>query len=397
MLYLFFIIVIGMPLLCAEFALGRDSRSNALDAFVSISGKKGWGALGVLGIVTSIMIFSFYSVVAGWTLEYGYLSVSRGFESSDVSELHRMFNEFIASPWMQLGCTWLFVAVNCVVLMRGVRAGIEKLSNFLMPLLFLLLIIFCVNSLMLPGAKAGLDFLFAPDFSMITPRLVVSAMGQAFFSLSLGLGCMLTYGSYFKETTNIPRTTATIISLDTLVALMSGVIIFPAVFSFGMSPQAGPTLVFETLPSIFGALPGGNVFATLFFVLLFIASLTSTVSMAEISISFFNERFGISRRGATLLTCSIAFVLSGLCALSFGPLSNFTIASFTIFNFFDFTASNILLPVGGFFTAIFAGWVYSRDRFGRQLGQRRDDWLVKTMQFLLRYLIPAMLVLILIS
>lgn len=383
----------------AEFSIGRDCRSNAFDAFVNVSGKKSWGLLGVLAIVASIMIFSFYSVVAGWTLEYSYLSVTTGFEPSESGDLHTVFNQFLSSPWKQLGCTWLFILLNYFVLVRGIRSGIEKISNVLMPILFIILIGFCVNSLMLPDVDRGLGFLFAPDFSAVTPSVVLGAMGQAFFTLSLGLGCMLTYGSYFKPTTNLPRTTLAIAGLDTLVAIMAGVIIFPAVFSFGVSPQSGPTLVFEILPAIFGAMPGGVVFAPLFFVLLFIASLTSTISLAEISISFCAEHFGWSRAKATRVITVIAIVLSGLCALSFGPLGNVKVFAMTIFNFFDFTSSNLMLPVGGLCTAIFAGWIYPRTRFGRQLSipHDRQSRLLAPSRFLLRYVIPVALLLILLS
>lgn len=396
-LYLFFILLIGIPLLCAEFSIGRDSRSNAADAFATLSSNKSWGMIGMLGIFTSILILSFYSVVAGWTVEYTYLSVARGFQSSDSSTLHSLFNSFLISPWKQLICTWLFLIINYFALVRGVQRGIEKLSNLLMPILFLILVVFCVNSIFLPGAAEGLKFLLTPDFSVITPKVVLSAMGQAFFSLSLGLGCMLTYGSYFKTSTNIPRTAFTIAGLDTLVAILAGIIIFPAVFSFGMSPQAGPTLVFEVLPSIFGALPGGAVLAFLFFILLFIASLTSTISLAEISISFCCEKFNWSRIKATTVIILIVFLLSGICALSFGPLSDFKIFAMTIFNLFDFSSSNILLPIGGFLTSIFAGWVYSSKQFGRQLTlpAESDSKMLPVMRFLLRYLIPIMLLIIL--
>lgn len=396
LLYLFFILLIGFPLLCAELSIGRDYHSNAVKAFALVTGRRSWGWLGLLGVAASIMILSFYSVVAGWTVEYTVLSVTRGFESTDTSTLHSIFNSFLSSPWQQIGCTWFFILINYFVLARGVTAGIERLSNILMPVLFLLLLVFCVNSLLLPDSMHGLRFMFAPDFSSIHPRTVLSAMGQAFFSLSLGLGCMLTYGSYFKDSTNIPRTAFTIASLDTLVAILAGVIIFPAVFSFGLSPEAGPTLVFETLPSIFGVMPGGMIFAPLFFILLFIASLTSTVSLGEISISFFSEHFGWSRQRATMAMTIIILLLSVPCALSFGPLKDVTVFSQSIFTLFDFTSSNIMLPVGGFFTALIAGWIYSPERFNRQLSlpEDRRSRLLPSVRFLLRYLIPIALLFI---
>ncbi len=392
LIYLFFIAIVGVPLMCAEFSMGRDSRSNAVRAFASLTGKKYMGIVGVLGILSSVLILSFYSVVAGWTIEYTVLSVTRGFDSADVSSLHSLYNSFIASPTKALGYTWLFLLINYFALARGVRKGIERLSNFLMPVLFLILVVFCINSLLLPDAHKGLEFLFAVDFSHVTTSTVLSAMGQAFFSLSLGLGCMLTYGSYFKESTRIPRTAVTIAGLDTLVAILAGIIIFPAVFSFGMSPTAGPTLVFETLPAIFGAMPGGKFLAPLFFLLLFIASLTSTISMAEISISFCSERFRWSRKRASAAVIGLCAILGAFCALSFGPMADFKIFSLTVFNLFDFASSNVLLPIGGLCTALIAGWVYSPARFKKQLQVRPT--LFAAIRFLLRYIIPVCIALI---
>lgn len=393
LIYLFFIVIVGAPLLCAEFAMGRDSRANAVRTFASLTGKKSMGAIGIMGIIGSVLILSFYSVVAGWTIEYTVFSFTRGFKATDVSTLHSLFNSSIASPGKALFYTWLFLFINFLALSRGVRKGIERLSNLLMPLLFLILIVFCVNSLMLPQAGKGLEFLFAADFSQVSVSTVLSAMGQAFFSLSIGLGCMLTYGSYFKDSTNIPRTAVSIAALDTLVAILSGIIIFPAVFSFGMSPTAGPTLVFETLPAIFGVMTGGDILAPLFFILLFIASLTSTISMAEISISFCTERFLWSRRRASATVICLSTLLGGICALSFGPMANVEIFSLTFFNLFDFASSNILLPIGGVCTSLIAGWIYPPERFARQLSLTGSP-LFPILRFLLRYIIPLCILLI---
>lgn len=396
LIYLFFIVIVGVPLLCAEFAMGRDSRSNAVRTFASLTGKRSMGAVGIMGIVASVLILSFYSVVAGWTIEYTVFSFTRGFKSTDVDTLHSLFNSSIASPGKAIFYTWIFLFINFMALSRGVRKGIERLSNMLMPVLFIILLIFCVNSLMLPDADRGLQFLFAADFSKVSVSTVLSAMGQAFFSLSIGLGCMLTYGSYFKDSTNIPRTAVSIAALDTLVAVLSGIIIFPAVFSFGMSPTAGPTLVFETLPAIFGVMTGGEILAPLFFILLFIASLTSTISMAEISISFCTERFHWSRKKASAAVIGLSMILGGLCALSFGPLADVEIFSLTFFNLFDFASSNVLLPLGGVFASLIAGWAYPRRRFAAQLSMTHSK-LFPIIRFLLRYIIPLCILLIFIN
>lgn len=265
-----------------------------------------------------------------------------------------------------------------------------------MPIFFLLLVAFCINSFTLPGFSEGINYLFHPDFSKITPSVVLGALGQAFFSLSLGLGCMMTYGSYFSDKNRLGKTAATTAILDTLVAILAGVIIFPAVFSFGLSPQAGPTLVFEVLPHIFNQLPGGMWWSTLFFLLLFLASLTSTVSMSEISISYFCEERGMSRGTATATTALISLIGALLCALSFGMLSDFTIFGKNFFNLFDYVSSNIALPLGGMGCAIFTGWLIKRKFISDQL---TDNGTFKfrfigTLIFFLRWICPIAIFLI---
>jgi NSS family neurotransmitter:Na+ symporter len=252
--------------------------------------------------------------------------------------------------------TVVFLLINSAIMLRGVRSGIERASNIFMPLLFLILLIFCANSLTLPASKEGLYFLFHPDFSKVDSSMLIGAMGQAFFSLSLGLGTMMTYSSYFSDSTPLVKSAVTTASLDTLVAILAGIIIFPAVFTYGCEPAAGPKLVFEVLPTIFQQMPVGNVWAVLFFLLLFLASLTSTISMSELCIAFFCEQLGMSRRNATLFNTALVIVLGTLCALSFGSLSGFTIFGLNIFSVFDYLSSNILLPLGGMLISLFVGW-----------------------------------------
>ncbi|MDE7092589.1 MAG: sodium-dependent transporter, partial [Muribaculaceae bacterium] len=257
--------------------------------------------------------------------------------------------------------------------------------------LFILLIIFCVNSLMLPGASEGLSFLFNPDFSKVTPSVMIGAMGQAFFSLSLGLGCLITYSSYFKKDTPLLKTAGIMASIDTMVAILAGIIIFPAVFTFGMEPAAGPRLVFEILPSIFTQLPGSTIWSTLFFFLLFLASLSSTISMSEISIAYLVDEFKMSRRKATTIIISIAMVLGVLCALSFGSLSGVKVFGLAFFNLFDYVSSNILLPIGGMLISIFVGYVLDRNIVKKELmpkSSRRELVGMHLVIFCLRYIAP---------
>lgn len=388
---LFFVFVIGIPVVCAEFIIGRHTGLNIRGAFKKLAPGKSWSILGYMGILASILILSFYSVVAGWTLEYLRLSIIGFGGESSVESLHSRFDTFATSDISPVICTLLFLFINYVIVIRGVQRGIERMSNIMMPMLFVLLAIFCINSLTLPGASDGLSFLFNPDFSKVTPSVMIGAMGQAFFSLSLGLGCLITYSSYFKKDTPLLKTAGIMASLDTLVAILAGVIIFPAVFTFGMEPAAGPRLVFEILPSVFNHLPGSAIWSTLFFFLLFLASLSSTISMSEISIAYLVDELSMSRRKATTIVIVTAMILGSLCALSFGSLSGITIFNLTFFNLFDYVSSNILLPLGGMFISIFVGYILDRTVVMKELAPdstRRGLFGARLVVFCLRYIAP---------
>lgn len=359
-IYLFIIFVVGIPVITAEFIIGRHTGSNIAGAFHKLARNRSWSWVGYIGLTSSLMILSFYSVVAGWTLEYIYQSII-GFSGMHTQEaLHTQFDAFSTSNWRPLMWAIIFLTINLWILLRGVQKGIERMSNIMMPALFIILIIFCINSLTMSGAKEGLTFLFKPEFSKIDSSVLMGAMGQAFFSLSLGLGCLITYSSYFNRQTRLVRSASIIAGLDTMVAILAGVIIFPAIFTYGLQPEAGPKLVFEILPSIFLDLPGGMIWSTLFFILLFFASLTSTISMSEISIAYFVEEKKMSRRKATWVNYFIAVVFGSLCALSFGYLNHIQLCGKTIFDLFDFISSNILLPIGGMAISIFVGWVLDK-------------------------------------
>lgn len=397
--YLCFIFAFGIPILCAEFMIGRGTHSNIFGAFRQLRSSGKWHWVGYIGIVASIMILSFYSVVAGWTLEYLYQSITGALNLNSQEAYHAQFQQFSTHPWRPLLWTILFLIVNFVIVIRGVQKGIERMSNIMMPILFLILIIFCVNSLLMPGAKEGLEFLFSPDFSKIDSSVMVSAMGQAFFSLSLGLGTMMTYASYFSKETHIVKSATITACLDTTVAILSGVIIFPAVFTFGVSPTQGPALVFEVLPNIFNQLPGGSLWSILFFFLLFIASLSSTISMSEVSIAYFTEEKKMSRNKATILNTAIALIFGTLCALSFNCLDNITIAGMTIFSIFDYVSSNILLPAGGMFISFFAGWLLDRSFIHDQLTNNGSVKVrvTKAIIFSLKYVAPTGIILVFLS
>lgn len=388
--YIFFIIILGLPVICSEFVLGRAARSNEFRAFGKFSNGKIWKVVPIMNIVASVMIISFYSVIAGWTTYYFIESLTGAIGHSNQIDYHATFGSFISSPFTPLAFTYVFLLINNFVMLKGVTKGIEKASNILMPILFLLVLAFCINSLFMPEAGAGLEFLFKPDFSKITPRVVLGALGQAFFSLSIGLGCLLTYASYFSSKTNLVKTAVTTAGVDTFVAILSGIIIFPAVFSFGFSSEQGPTLVFEVLPSIFNQMPLGQVWASLFFFLLMVASLTSTISMSEISISYFSEEFKMKRHPATWLSTFIAIFFGTFCCLSFGPLKDFKLFDMTVFDIFNTLSSDIILPIGGMCVAIFVGWILPKQITKNQLTNDGKIHLpiLKPLIFAIRWIAP---------
>lgn len=393
--YIGFVLLIGVPLLCAEFCMGRDTRSNIFGAYRKLLPGSHWFYAGYIGILASVLILSFYSVVAGWTIEYCLSSLFGQLDFSDTATGHNQFTD-MTTGWRPVMWTVIFLVCNFLILIGGVTKGIERASNILMPLLFLLLVVFCINSFTMPAFSEGIEFLFKPDFSKINAGVLLGALGQAFFSLSLGLGCMMTYASYFNDKTRLGRTAVTTALLDSVVAILAGVIIFPAVFSFGISPEAGPTLVFETLPFIFSQLPAGQVWSTLFFLLLFLASLTSTVSMSEIPIAYLCEEKKMSRKKATVIASLIGLVGGLICALSFGPISDVTICGMTFFSLFDYLSSNICLPVGGMICSLFVGWKVNQKIIKAQFTDRGAFKfpLLKLLVFFLRWVCPIAIFLI---
>lgn len=391
LIYILFVFAIGVPIICSEFLIGRSSHSNVLGAFQKLERKGSkWHLISYVGILSSLMILSFYSVVAGWTLEYTIQSVTGGLKDSSPDYLANYFQEFTTQSNRSLMWTIVFLLLNYLIIRKGLKNGIERMSNIMTPLLFVILLVFCVNSLMMPGAADGLKFLFVPDFSKITPKVMLGALEQAFFSLSLGVSTLITYASYFKKDVPLVRSASIVAGLDTLFAIVAGLIIFPALFTYGIEPTEGPKLVFEVLPYIFSQTPGGQIWATAFFFLLFLASITSTISMSEISISFFCEEWKMTREKASMLNTVIAIVFGSLCALSFGAAADWKIFGMTVFDLFNFTTANLLMPVCGIVFAIFAGWFMDKKLVRSQL--TNDETLkvrtYKSIVFSLRYIAP---------
>jgi len=396
LVYICCILVMGIPVILSEFIIGRSTHSNMKAALRRLSPGKKYYLFTYVCIIGSFVVIGFYSVVCGWIIEYLYQAAMGNLDGHTSQEYCIMFNSLVASPWRCVGWTLLFLVLNFMVMSRGIEKGIERVSSIMMPLLFLILIIFCVKSLSLPGAKKALNFLFYPDFSELTMRGVLDALGQAFLSLSIGISCLVTYSSYFKDDASLTKDAATVGLLDTMVAILSGVMIFPAVFTFGVEPTAGPRLIFEVLPGIFQQMTGGYFWALLFFLLVFFASLTSTISLSEIPITFMIEEHKMSRPRAITWTAFFTVILAVLAALSFNVLDDIKLWGKNIFDMMDYAASNIFMLLGGLFTAVYVGWIMDRKIIHQQLtnnGQlkgRMESYFI----FCLRYVAPVSIVFI---
>ncbi|MCK9254156.1 MAG: sodium-dependent transporter [Bacteroidales bacterium] len=363
LIYIFFVIIIGIPVMMSEFVIGRRSGSNAMGSFRKLAPKTSWWLVGLMGIIAAFVILAFYSTVSGWTLEYIFQAFKNSFSGKTHGQLSNDFNNFTASSFHPILWQIVVMAITAFIVFRGVSKGIEKASKILMPLLLVLIIAVCVRSLTLPGASKGLEFLFKPDFSKITFKVVLMALGQAAFSLSIGMGALITYGSYIRKDTPLLGTSFQVAAADTIIAILSGVMVFPALFALGGESTGGPGLVFITLPGIFQSMPGGYVFGILFFVLIFLAALTSTISVLEVVVAYFKEDFKISRLKATLIATISISILGIFCTLSFGPLKNVKLFDKTIFGLADYVSANILLTFGALLIVIFTGWYLGKSKF----------------------------------
>lgn len=405
LVYVICVILFGIPVMLGEFAIGRAGRSDAIGSYKKLSPGTPWWITGCLGIICSYLILTFYTVVSGWTLEYLFQSFSGelftpipGVENGSNLQFADRMEEYVAGIWPPMVWTWITIGICFVVLCMGVQKGIERVSNILMPLLFLILIILCVTAMTLPKASEGLAYFFHPDFSKITPKVWISALGQAFFSLSLGMGTLITYGSYFRKDTNLTRTAFTVSLLDMSVAILVGMIIFPGVMSFGLEGESfgGSALVFVTFPEIFNRMWCPQLWSVLFFILLSVAALTSSISIAEVSIAYFSNHFKMKRIPATLLVLGPLMVLSALSSLSNGVLSDLTLFGYTIFGACDALTANILMPLGALLMAIYLGWFAPKGLLNDQLtnGGTLRNKLAGPVTFLLKWVTPILIIII---
>lgn len=405
--YIGCVLLLGIPIMMSEFIIGRHTHTNTAGAYRKLAPGTSWKWVGRLGVLSGFVILSYYSVVAGWTAEYTALAITNYFDGKGANDFPAIFAKFVSNPWLSVSLMLAFMIVTHVIVIRGVKSGIEKFSKVMMPALFVILIILAVCSVMLPGASQGLEFLLKPDFSKITGSTVLSAMGQAFFSLSLGLGCLCTYASYFGNDTNIGKTALNVSIIDTFVAVMSGFIIFPAVFNAGYtlsSEDIGPSLLFITMPNVFqqafGSMPVLSYgVSALFYFLLVVAALTSTISMHEVVTAYVSEEFTMTRRKAATIVTIACSTVGVFCALSFGPLDGFKLFGMTLFDLFDYVSSNIFLPVGGMFIALFVGWYLDKKIVRDEItnnGTLRTPYL-RLVIFILRYVAPIAIGIILLN
>lgn len=403
--YLILLFLICLPVLMTEMMLGRRSRSNATRVYDRLGAPK-WRPVGLFTLITPIMILGFYNVVGGWSVKYLAESLMFHFQSPD-ADYSAAFSGFISSTWAPVIYTLVFLGITSAVILGGVQKGIERFSKPMMTLLILMIIVIAIRAVTLPGAGAGVRYLLVPDFHRITGKVMVTALGQAFMSMSIGIGILLTYGSYVKSDEDIVQTSVYTGVIDTVFAVIAGLAIIPAVFAIaqmnGAEPavNAGPGLVFITLPSVFASMPGGQVIAILFFVALLLAAVTSAMSLMEVLVSYFIEEWKVSRKGAVVVSIAICTVLGVLCSLSQGVLADVKIAGMNIFDFFDVVSSDFFITVGAFFMVVFAGWKFRKDDFMDELSCHGTSdvpaWMLNVVYFLLKWIAPLGILIIMAS
>lgn len=399
-IYLLCVIFLCLPMMFSEFIVGRRSQSDAVTAFQKLAPGTKFHLVGLMGVIASFLIVSFYCVVGGWGVKYFMDACLLRFSSEAAAGTAESYTSFISGAVPPIVYLFIFLALNAVVVFLGVKKGIESFSKVMMPILFLLMVVIAVRSLTLPGASAGLEYLFKADFSKVTSKTVVAAMGQAFFSLSLGVGTIITYASYVDKNENILRCSSVAALSDTVFALIAGCAIIPAVFAFGLSPNEGPGLLFVTLPYIFSNMPFGGLAAILFFLALILAALTSSISLLEVVISYVSQHFKVNR--TIVVACSFVCVmaLGSLCSLSLGAAPGIRLFGKSLFDLFDYISANILMTGGSILITVFVGWKLGKKTIMEELTNRGSikvpDWVLNVICFVIRYVAPlAVLVIVL--
>jgi len=400
LIYVAAVVTIAVPIVMAELLIGRRARRSPVNSFRRLAEQSGasraWQVAGWLGVVAAFLILSFYSVIAGWAIAYVPKLASGAFSGADAALTADRFSHLLASPWELLLWHTVFMALTVFIIARGVQNGIESAVKFLMPTLFCMLLLMVAYAAVAGDFDTGLRFMFAVDFSKVDGGVVLSAVGQAFFSVSVAMGLLITYGAYLPETVDIPRAALIIAMADTLVAVLAGLAIFPLVFGNSLDPAEGPGLIFVTLPIAFGNMPAGSIFGTLFFVLLVFAALTSSIALLEPAVSWAEEHSKIKRSVSATVTGVLVWITGLLSLFSFNLLRDFKplelgpLAGKTLFDLLDYFTSNLMLPVGGILISLFAGWALGSDLTRKELGMG-DGPMFKAWQFLVRFVVPLAL------
>lgn len=403
LIYVLFMLLLGVPIMVTEFAIGRHAQSDVSESFYKLSGgKKAWRLMGLLPVVSGLLVLSYYAVVAGWTLYYGVEAIGNGFAGKQAADYANDFASFSSDSVQPVLWTALIIAMTCGIIALGVQKGIERGAKIMMPMLFVFIIVLVGCSISLPDADKGLKFLLQPDFSKVTSTVCLNAMGQAFFSLSVGIGCLCTYACYFRKDVDLMKDGLSVASIDTLVALLSGFIIFPAVYSIpGLQPDAGPSLVFVTLPNVFQQVFGdmpflAYIFSLVFYLLLVMAALTSSISMLEMSAAYFIKKFNLTRPVAAMLVSAVCLVFGTFCSLSFGAWKDVTIFGMGFFDLFDFLVAKFLMPIGGTIMCIFLGWVVDEKVLKAEMTNNGtiQSPLYPVYRFIIRYFAPICIMII---
>jgi len=396
LIFLAFTLLVGLPLLLAEFVIGRSTQKDAIESYRQIAPNTFWHWVGILGIITSFILLSFYSVVGGWIVIYLFKALTGGLSGLTEEQYGQLFVETISSPYLSVIAQFAFLLIVMIVIAKGVQSGIERASKWMMPLLFIIFIILIVRSLTLENAVAGIEFFLKPDFSKVTSETVLFAMGQSFFALSIGVSVMVTYSSYLSKNENLPQSALSIVFLNLLVAFLAGLAIFPAVFSFNLEPNAGPVLLFNVLPTVFDQMPFGIIFLIAFLILFLFATLTSAFSMLEIIVASLSKGDERKRKLYSMIVGLAIFVIGIPSALSFGVLSDIQIFGKTIFDAADYLVSNILLPVGSLLIALFVPLKMSKEALWEELkkGSKIKYSLFNAWFILLRFIVPVVILIV---
>jgi len=395
LVYIILVVVLGYTLMLAEMTIGRNANSDAYGSYNKI--KKGWGFIGAFGILAGFLILSYYSVVGGWVLKYIVASVT-----GTGADKSAYFTTFISGTFEPILYHLLFMGITAVIVIKGISGGIEKASKIVMPGLFALLLVIVIRSMTLEGAMTGIRYYVTPDFSQITLKVIIAALGQVFFSLSLGMGIMVTYGSYLNKEENMETDAFIIPALDSLVAIMAGFAILPAVFAFGFEPSAGPGLMFITLPAVFDSMPFGMIFSVLFFILVFFAAVSSSISLMEVTVAFGIDQLKWTRKFSVIVFTSLMFIIGIGASLSFGPLKDLLVPwidgkSYVIFDWLDVVTSYYLLPLGGILCAVFIGFVWKLPNAVKEIKEGSAFKTRALWSFLIKFVVPVLVLLILLS